>query len=271
MSYRFQPPRYSVGGAIDDFSGAKLFVFQQGTTTPKTTFSDFALTVENSDPVVSDSNGFFGDIFLDISATVTLKTSNDVVIYGPTDIIAPDDSVDALSATSVTVADTAGNFDASNVETVLAEISDEFFRLDRANSVTATQTFSGGNINMGDNRILRPELTDYSIAHNSIASVSGTLTIGLTAGNSFATTLTENITTISIINPPVSGSYGQFVIVITQDSSGGAYTVTWPASVTWPSGTAPTITVTNGAIDEVTLRTFDAGVTWRGSFSQAFA
>ena len=82
--------------------------------------------------------------------------------------------------------------------------------------------------------------------------------------------LTENATT-TLSNPPTTGDYGQLVVKIIQDGAGGAFTVTWPASVLWPGGTAPTITVTNDAIDEITLRTIDAGTQWRGSFSQAFA
>jgi len=47
--------------------------------------------------------------------------------------------------------------------------------------------------------------------------------------------------------------------------------VTWPAGVKWPGGTAPVITTANNAIDEINLRTIDAGTEYRGSFSQAFA
>jgi len=124
---------------------------------------------------------------------------------------------------------------------------------------------------MGDNEVREALLKDYAIKHNSISSVSGTLTINLVDGNSFVTTLTENITTVVLDNPPSTGRYGQFVIKIIQDAAAGAFTVTWPSSVKWPGGTAPIITTSNGAIDEITLRTIDAGIEWRGSFSQAFA
>jgi len=269
MAYRFVTPRFDVGDGITDFAGAKLFFFDFGTSSAKTTFSDVALTVSNTDPVVADSDGLFGDIFLDIKATVTLKTSTDVVVFGPIDIFAPEDTVLALAATLVSVADTAGNFTAVNVETVLAELSDNFLKLGRVNTIAAVQTHTAA-VQLSDNELRRPLLLDFAIKHNAVSSVSGTLTLDLSTGNSFVTTLDEN-TTIVISNPPATGNYGQFAIKIIQDGAGGAYTVTWPAAVKWPSGTAPVITVTNNAIDEVTLRTIDAGAEWRGSFSQAFA
>ena len=89
-------------------------------------------------------------------------------------------------------------------------------------------------------------------------------------GNSFVTTLTEN-TTVVVTNPPASGRYGEFVLKVIQDASGGAFTLTFPASFKWPAGAAPVITTSNGAIDEITARTIDAGTEYRGGFSQAIS
>lgn len=270
MAFQFIEPRVRVGGAINNFSGAKLFFFEFGSSTAKVTFSDVALSVDNTDPVVAGTDGVFGPIFTDTQGTVTLKTSADVVIYGPISFFAPEDSILTLAASGVAVTDSGGNFTATNVETVLTEISDNFLKLSRTNTISAIQTFTAA-LQISDNEIRRALLLDYAIVHNSISSVSGVLTIDLSTGNSFVTTLTENITTVSISNPPATGNYGQFVIKIIQDASGGAFTVTWPTSVKWPGGTAPTITTSNGAIDEITLHTINAGTEWRGGFSQAFS
>ncbi len=263
-------PRTRVGDGIIAFGGSKLSFFDFGTSNPKTTFSDFALTSANTDPVLADADGLFPDIFLDIKATVTLESSTGVNIYGPIDIFAPEDTVLTLAASLVSVLDAASNFTATDVELVLKEISDDWLKLARTNTISAIQTFTAA-LQMSDQEVRRALLLDYAIKHNSISSVSGTLTIDLTTGNSFVTTLTENITTVTISNPPATGDYGQFVIKIIQDGAGGAFTVAWPASVIWPGGIAPTITISNSAIDEITLRTIDAGTQWRGSFSQAFA
>lgn len=136
--------------------------------------------------------------------------------------------------------------------------------------MTAVQTIDNA-LQMLDNEVRRAVLIDYAISHSPVSSTSGTLTLDLVNGNSFVTTLTENITTINISNPPGAGRYGELVIKIIQDASAGAFTVAFPSSVKWPGGVAPVITTTNGAIDEVTLHTIDGGTEYLGAFSQAFA
>lgn len=66
----------------DPLAGAKLSFFDTGTATPHNTFSDDALTTPNANPVVADSAGRFGAIFLDSADyKVVLKTSADVTIW----------------------------------------------------------------------------------------------------------------------------------------------------------------------------------------------
>lgn len=269
MSFRFVEPRTRVGDGIENFDGAKLFFFEFDTSTAKTTFSDSALTSANIDPVTADADGLFGDIFTDTKGTVTLETSAGVNVYGPIDFFGPEDGILALLASLVSVLDTAGNFTATDVELVLKEISDNFLKLARTNTISAIQTHTAA-VQLSDNEFRRALLLDYAVVNATLVQTTATIDIDLTTGNSFDVILTENAT-ITISNPPATGNYGQFVIKFIQDGAGGAFTVTFPASVLWPGGTAPTITVTNDAIDEVTLRTIDAGTEWRGSFSQAFA
>lgn len=58
-------------------SGAKLYFYETGTTTPLATYSDEALTSANANPVVADSYGWFGEIYLktDQAYRVKLTTS----------------------------------------------------------------------------------------------------------------------------------------------------------------------------------------------------
>lgn len=268
MAFRFVPPRVDVGDGIVSFGGAKLFFFDQGTSNAKITHSDVGLSVPNSDPVVADPDGLFGDIFLDVTADVELKSSTDVVIYGPITTYAPEDTILALLASLVSVLDTAGNFTAVNVETVLAEISDDWGKLARINTWSAIQTFTAA-LQISDQELRRALLLDYAVVNKVLVQASGTIDLDLSTGNSFEVVLTQNAT-ITISNPPATGNYGQLVVKITQDGAGGAFTVTWPASVKWPVATAPVMTTVNDAIDEFTLRTRDAGTEYLGSFSQAF-
>jgi hypothetical protein len=65
-------------------AGAKLSFYATGTSTPKDTYSDYALTTSNSNPVVADGTGKFAPIFLarDVLYRVTLTNSLDVVQTG---------------------------------------------------------------------------------------------------------------------------------------------------------------------------------------------
>lgn len=67
-------------GAI--YSGAKAYTYTVGTTTPLTTYSDYALTTPHANPVVADSAGVFAPIYANTAANVkvVLKTSADVTL-----------------------------------------------------------------------------------------------------------------------------------------------------------------------------------------------
>lgn len=83
MSSRFIMPFADVGSGIKPSSGAKLFFFELDGVTPKNTFSDQLSTpTTNTNPVISDSNGVFGDIYITGSYKVTLQNKNGSQIFG---------------------------------------------------------------------------------------------------------------------------------------------------------------------------------------------
>ena len=59
-------------------AGGKLYSYEEGSSTPKTTYSDAARTVPNTNPVVLDTNGE-AIIYIDGLYKFVLKDSNDVV------------------------------------------------------------------------------------------------------------------------------------------------------------------------------------------------
>jgi hypothetical protein len=95
-------------------------------------------------------------------------------------------------------------------------------------------------------------------------STGATTAIDLSNGNFFKFSLTAN-TTLSISNTPNVGTY---ILEIIQPSSGGTYTVTFPAAWKWSGGAAPTITATNSKTDIITI-VFD-GTTYFASAVQNF-
>lgn len=90
---------------------------------------------------------------------------------------------------------------------------------------------------------------------------TGAITIDCATGNVFSINLTANVTSIAFSNVPTSGTAYALTLSVT---IGGAYTITWPAAVKWPGGTAPTLSSTVSKVDTFVLYTFDAGTTWYG-------
>lgn len=130
-------------------------------------------------------------------------------------------------------------------------------------SVTGTATFNsavviGGATNLQDNNLQRANLIDYSIEGSAIGNVGATRTFDLAVANFFSATVNQ-ASTFTFSNPPASGDFGAFVMELT---NGGAFVVTWPASVDWPGGTAPTLTASGK--DQLVFTTRDGGTNWYG-------
>lgn len=94
-------------------------------------------------------------------------------------------------------------------------------------------------------------------------ALSGTNpTVSLSSGGSFSLVLSGN-TTFTFADAPATGASG-FSVAITQDAGGSGFTVTWPASVRWPGGSAPDLTATANKSDAFVFSTSDGGTTYTG-------
>jgi len=91
----------------------------------------------------------------------------------------------------------------------------------------------------------------------TISSSSGTLTLNLREGNFFEVDLSENVTTFTVSNPASSGRASSFALKVIQGASN--YTIDFGASVKWASGTAPTLSSTDNAVDVFVFFTIDGG------------
>jgi hypothetical protein len=76
----------------------------------------------------------------------------------------------------------------------------------------------------------------------------------------FNVSLNANIGTFLITGAPPAPILAQFSIRFTGD--GTLRTITWGASVRFPSGIGPTMTSTNGKVDWITFLSVDGGTTW---------
>jgi hypothetical protein len=91
--------------------------------------------------------------------------------------------------------------------------------------------------------------------------------IDLELGANFHVILSE-ATTVTISNTPdTAGKMIGFTLIVQQDAGGNAYAVTWPGSVVWNGGSAPTLDTDADAIDILTFFTIDGGTTWYGLHS----
>jgi hypothetical protein len=124
-------------------------------------------------------------------------------------------------------------------------------------AILGANTFTGTQ-NLADNTLQRANLLDYAEVTNAIGNATGAKTIDLTLGNSVTAT-TTGATTWTFSNPTASDELCSFSIKLV---NGGSAAQTWPASVDWPSATAPTLT-TSGT-DVLVFITCDGGTTWYG-------
>ena len=176
MASRFILPFADVGSGIKPPSGAQLFFFEDDGVTPKDTYSDSAATVPNTNPVIANSVGVFGDIYITGSYKVTLKDNNDVQIFGLADVesLTSESSINDLKV---------------NIKTTLSEakadtsvvIGNSFMFTDRDNGIfTAIAiggTANGANIIDHDTLPLQFELDQ---ANNVNVKMFGAVGDGVT-------------------------------------------------------------------------------------------
>ena len=116
----------------------------------------------------------------------------------------------------------------------------------------------------------KAEFTTYHESVQNVSSSSGQLTIDLSLGQTFTITLTEDVTSIVVINPP-SGSTS-FTLKIEQPPFNN-YSITMSnflnnlggtIGVNFPGGIIPTVTPADSAEDIYSFMTFNGGVSFYG-------
>ena len=125
------------------------------------------------------------------------------------------------------------------------------------NGTTIQELQSGDTANLPSGQPLtNPAVTDYTETAYT-ANTSTAITVSLANGTVQQLTLTGNAT----ITMPTATAGKSFVIMLKQDGT-GSRSVTW-STVTWPGGTAPTITGTASKQDIYSF--FSDGTNWYGT------
>lgn len=91
-------------------------------------------------------------------------------------------------------------------------------------------------------------------AVQSASSSGGTLALASITADTVTTTLTENVTTVTLPSG-VSGRRKDLLIRVKQDATGGR-TITW-SGITWENGSPPTLDPAANAVTYVTLTNVD--------------
>jgi hypothetical protein len=112
-------------------------------------------------------------------------------------------------------------------------------------------------------------LVSVSSNHFAFGARSGNVTVNVAQSNYFSVN-TTNSCTWAFTGAPDSSKVLGFILEITAGGGNGVnvFTQTWPSSVRWPSGVAPTLSYGASNTDILVFITDDGGTNWRGVASQ---
>lgn len=150
-----------------------------------------------------------------------------------------------------------------NVENVALSTWAGSTNLATAGNLSATTVNVPGVLTIGD--VSNNGATFQKNYFEKVVAVvwSSTPSIVVASGSIFYATATSNATfTFSLPTVPAGSYAASFTLELT---NGGNFVITWPASVKWPSGTAPALTT--NSVDVLTFYTRDGGTTWRGALT----
>lgn len=190
------------------------------------------------------------------AVTITVKYDNNAtqrVIAKVTLNVGDTWSTDGTYDTYGSLKQTLGTVNLANVTGTLAI----------ANGGTGATTLAGASIatytgteTLTNKTLTNPTVTNYTETLYT-ANTGTAITVSLTNGTVQQLTLTGNAT----ITMPTATAGKSFVIMLKQDAT-GSRSVTW-STVTWPGGTAPTITGTASKQDIYSF--FADGTNWYGT------
>jgi hypothetical protein len=222
-------------------------LFAQGTEADVASASTTDIGIQNSNflritgttTITSFGANYRGPRYLRFAGAVTLTNSSTLVLPGGTDFTTT--AGDVLVAIPKATSGTAdGWYIVSTPQSLSGFIT-----------ATGVATLTNKTIEAGI-------FTNGYTEEVATANTSTAYTIDLAGGSVQILTLTGNCT----FTFPTATAGRSFFLLLKQDATGGR-TVTWPAAVKWPGGTAPTITSTALRLDKYVFTAADSN--WYGS------
>lgn len=183
------------------------------------------------------------------------------------------DTADAHDASAVSVLDTENDFTGTDVEAVLHELFDAVAgagNVDSVNGETGVVVLDAGDIGVTPFETIAA--TDVQAALEEIfaeaagtptttepattlSSVTGSQNLDVQAAGAYVATMVGNSTFV-FTNPPAADELRSFLLLLN-----GAYTPTWPGSVTWLGGEPEY----DSNLTTYVFTTTDGGTTWYGA------
>jgi hypothetical protein len=136
--------------------------------------------------------------------------------------------------------------------------------------VPKTTTVNGhalsSNITLTASDVSSVSLGSASSGQYASTEHTTTTTLNWNNGNVQYIQLANGNNTFTFANP-ISGA--RYLLILKQPSSGAAGTVTWP-TISWPSGAAPILTVTNNKVDIISFIYDATNAVFYGNYSQNY-
>lgn len=123
---------------------------------------------------------------------------------------------------------------------------------------TVSSTASAALARAGGVMAGRLDLKSTSAARIDKGSISGAQAFDVDAAQYYTLTVGGALT--PSFSNPAAGTLAESIVW--RITNGGAFVISWPASVKWAAGTPPTLTA--AGIDMLGFITDDNGATWRG-------
>lgn len=213
----------------DPLPGAKLYFYDAGTTTPRTVYSDAALSVAITQPVVADSAGRFAVIYQTPGTfKYKLTTSADVLVEEKDNM---DPGLGTAAGALPVASGGTGSTTASGARSNL--------------SVPSQAAFDALDTRVTD---VEDILDAPLIAPNATTTYASSINPDFTANQVQTITLTGNLT----LGATVTGTAGQeWTILLVQDATGNR-TVSFGAGFKFSGGVTPKVSTTANAVDVLT-------------------
>lgn len=257
MSYRIlnQNPAYYtlIGNQLSPVAGGSIQFYASGATVPADTFSDIACTIPNTNPVLLDAYGrTVTEVWGNTNYTAVLSDANGVELWTRDNVQAPNGlpsqagnsgkfpTTDGMNISWVVVnqvPDTTGQ----PVGNVLGIISEDVYGWTAPKIPATGQNF-----------------TSETETVQTVAAAANT-TLDWTQG--LMVIFTQNINCIlAFSNLPSAGKGQVLTMKYVHDGSATVYTLTWPGSVIWRSGSPPTLPQTGSAVYSLSFLCVGDGV-----------